>query len=150
MAWTTSGQNSDPAARRVRQKPRIPPHPAVKRILIVDDFSSIRALIRAVVTVVGDFAVDEAGDGEIALRKLGEQRYDLVISDWNMPVMSGLELLQKMRGDPRLKGVAVVMLTAETTKENVAAAAALGISGYVAKPFSPEKLISVLRPLIQP
>ena len=120
----------------------------MKRILIVDDFSSIRAVIRHVVGELGNFDFDEAGDGASALQKLKQQSFDLVISDWNMPRMSGLDLLGEIRRDGELKALPVVMLTAESSRDNVESAIALGIQGYVTKPFRPDRLIAVVRPLL--
>lgn len=117
----------------------------IKRILIVDDFSSIRSLIKVVVNTLRPSEVVEAGDGAIALAKLKQQPFDLVITDWNMPNMSGLQLLEAIRGDEVLKAIPVILLTAETTKENIGDAVRLGVNGYIAKPFTPEKLLAALK-----
>lgn len=114
------------------------------RILIVDDMSSIRALVRAVLRTSGFEQVDDAGDGQAALLKLGSTRYDLLISDWNMPILDGLGLLRAVRSHAALQALPVIMLTAETTKEHVAEAAKLGVSGFVAKPFKPDTLLSAV------
>lgn len=120
----------------------------MKHVLVVDDLSSLRSLIKAVINDLGSYTVDEASNGAIALQKLKQKRYDLVISDWNMPIMSGIELLGTIRNDDALKAIPVIMLTAETTKANVQNAVALGISGYITKPFTAEQLISSLKRLM--
>lgn len=120
----------------------------MKRVLVVDDLSSLRSLIKAVIKDLGAYAVDEASNGVVALQKLKQQRYDLVISDWNMPMMSGIELLGAIRNDDALKTIPVIMLTAGTTKDNVQNAVSLGINGYITKPFTPEQLISSLKRLM--
>lgn len=120
----------------------------VKHALVVDDLSSLRSLIKAVINDLGSYTVDEASNGVVALQKLKQQPYDLVISDWNMPEMSGIELLGAIRNDDALKTIPVIMLTAETTKDNVQAAVSLGINGYISKPFTPEQLISSLKRLM--
>jgi two-component system chemotaxis response regulator CheY len=120
----------------------------VKRILVVDDMSSLRSLIKAVINDLGSYTVDEASNGVVALQKLKQQHYDLVISDWNMPMMSGIELLGAIRNDDALKTIPVIMLTAETTKDNIQKAVSLGINGYITKPFTPELLISSLKRLM--
>ncbi|MBA4381008.1 MAG: response regulator [Sideroxydans sp.] len=116
----------------------------IKRILIVDDYSSIRSLIKVVIHQLGNSEVVEASDGLAALAKLKQQSFDLVVTDWNMPNMSGIELLAAIRADEVLKAIPVILLTAETTKENISEAVKLGVNGYVAKPFTPEKLQSTL------
>lgn len=117
----------------------------MKRILIVDDMGSIRSLIKAVIHSFGRYIVEEASNGVSALQKLKSERYDLVISDWNMPEMSGIELLRTIRNDESLKSIPVVLLTAESKKENIQEAVSLGINGYIAKPFSPDSLITSLK-----
>ena len=120
----------------------------MKRILIVDDMASIRSLIKAVIYSFGKYIVEEATNGASALQKLKLEKYDLVISDWNMPEMSGIELLRAIRSDEALKETPVVLLTAETKKENIQEAVSLGINGYIAKPFTPDSLITSLKRVI--
>lgn len=106
------------------------------RFLIVDDFGTMRRIIR---NLLGDLKcphVDEAEDGVVALRKLRQWDFDFVLSDWNMPNMSGLELLRAIRSDDKLKHLPVLMVTAEAKKENIIEAAQAGASGYVVKPFT--------------
>ncbi len=106
------------------------------RFLVVDDFSTMRRIVRNLLKELGFANVDEAEDGAIALQKLRNMPFDFVISDWNMPNMDGLALLQAIRADAALKALPVLMVTAEAKKENIIAAAQAGASGYVVKPFT--------------
>ncbi len=110
------------------------------RILLVDDMATMRRIIRTILSQLGFKNVDEAEDGEVALQKLKEGNYDFVITDWNMPNMTGLELVQAIRSDEKLKGLPVLMVTAEAKKENVIAAIKAGVNNYIVKPFTPETL----------
>ena len=120
----------------------------MKRILVVDDSPSIRYIIKTMINKLGFYEVNDAPNGETALRKLKLHRYHLVISDWNMPRMSGIELLNAIRNDDELKAIPVIMVTAEATKDNVETAAALGINGYITKPFTPAKMDALLKSLL--
>jgi two-component system chemotaxis response regulator CheY len=106
------------------------------KFLVVDDFSTMRRIVRNLLKELGFHNVDEAEDGVEALSKLRGGDYRFVISDWNMPNMTGLELLKLIRADAVLKGLPVLMVTAEAKKENIVAAAQAGASGYVVKPFT--------------
>jgi two-component system chemotaxis response regulator CheY len=106
------------------------------RFLIVDDFSTMRRIVRNLLKELGYTNVDEAEDGAMALNKLRSEAYDFVVSDWNMPVMDGLTMLQEIRKDPVLSKLPVLMVTAEAKKENIVAAAQAGANGYVVKPFT--------------
>lgn len=106
------------------------------RFLVVDDFSTMRRIVRNLLKELGFTKVDEAEDGAIALQKLKAGGFDFVVSDWNMPNMDGLQLLQAVRADPTLKHLPVLMITAEAKKENIIAAAQSGASGYIVKPFT--------------
>ena len=106
------------------------------RFLVVDDFSTMRRIVRNLLKELGFAKVDEAEDGAIALQKLKAGGFDFVVSDWNMPNMDGLQLLQAVRADPALKHLPVLMITAEAKKENIIAAAQSGASGYIVKPFT--------------
>ena len=106
------------------------------RFLIVDDFSTMRRIIRNLLKELGYSNVDEAEDGVMALAKLRSDSFDFVVSDWNMPNMDGLTMLQQIRADPALAKLPVLMVTAEAKKENIIAAAQAGASGYVVKPFT--------------
>lgn len=106
------------------------------KFLIVDDFSTMRRIVRNLLKELGYTNVDEAEDGAMALSRLRSEQFDFVISDWNMPVMDGLVMLQQIRADAALSKLPVLMVTAEAKKENIIAAAQAGASGYVVKPFT--------------
>lgn len=106
------------------------------KFLVVDDFSTMRRIVRNLLKELGYTNVDEAEDGAMALSKLRGGGFDFVVSDWNMPNMDGLTMLQNIRQDPALKHLPVLMVTAEAKKENIIAAAQAGASGYVVKPFT--------------
>lgn len=121
------------------------------KFLIVDDFSTMRRIVRNLLKELGYSNVDEAEDGQMALSKLRSEPFDFVISDWNMPVMDGLAMLQAIRADATLAKLPVLMVTAEAKKENIIAAAQAGASGYVVKPFTAatldEKLAKIFEKL---
>ncbi|MEY0337711.1 chemotaxis response regulator CheY [Providencia stuartii] len=104
--------------------------------LVVDDFSTMRRIVRNLLKELGFNKIEEAEDGVDALEKIREGHIDFVVADWNMPNMDGLELLKTIRGDEALKHIPVLMVTAEAKKENIIAAAQAGASGYVVKPFT--------------
>lgn len=106
------------------------------RFLVVDDFSTMRRIVRNLLKELGFPHVDEAEDGEIALQKLRRGSFDFVVTDWNMPNMDGLTLLQTIRAAPDLKHLPVLMITAEAKRENIITAAQAGASGYIVKPFT--------------
>lgn len=106
------------------------------RFLVVDDFSTMRRIVRNLLKELGFNDVEEAEDGADALVKLKAAPFDFVISDWNMPNMDGLSLLQTIRADGAMAAMPVLMVTAEAKKENIVAAAQEGASGYVVKPFT--------------
>ena len=114
------------------------------RFLVVDDFSTMRRIVRNLLKKLGFANVDEAEDGAVALQKLKSSPYDFVVTDWNMPNMDGLTLLQSIRRTPELKHLPVLMITAEAKKENIIAAAQAGASGYVVKPFTAATLAEKL------
>lgn len=111
-------------------------------ILIVDDYRTMLRIIRNLLTQLGFEHVEEATDGAGALAKLRAGRFGLVISDWNMEPMSGLELLREMRADPALKDLPFIMVTADRKPAKVAEAERSGVSGYIVKPFNAEALRS--------
>lgn len=119
-------------------------------ILIVDDYRTMLKIIRNLLKQLGFTNVEEATDGSEALGKLREGEFDLVISDWNMEPMTGLELLKEVRADDRLRAVPFIIITAESKIENVVAAKEAGVSNYIVKPFNAAtlkaKLTSVLGP----
>ncbi|HLR81681.1 MAG TPA: chemotaxis response regulator CheY [Paenalcaligenes sp.] len=106
------------------------------KILVVDDFPTMRRIIRNLLKDLGYENVDEAEDGAIALEKLRNGQFDFVVSDWNMPNMDGLELLKTIRNDETLAEMPVLMVTAEAKRDNIIAAAQAGANGYVVKPFT--------------
>lgn len=106
------------------------------KFLVVDDFSTMRRIVRNLLKELGFTNVDEAEDGAVALTKLREGNFEFVVSDWNMPNMDGLTLLQSVRADAKLKTLPFLMITAEAKKENIIAAAQAGASGYIVKPFT--------------
>jgi two-component system chemotaxis response regulator CheY len=109
-------------------------------ILVVDDYKTMVRIVRNLLHQLGFANVDDASDGASALVKLRAQRFGLVISDWAMEPMSGLELLEAMRADPDLKTLPFIMITAENRKERVAKAEQAGADGYIVKPFNAETL----------
>ena len=110
------------------------------KILVVDDFATMRKIIKNILTQIGFKDIIEADDGTTALELLKKQKVDLIISDWNMPKMNGLELLKSVRSDDNLKDIRFIMVTAEAQKENVIEAIKHGVNQYVVKPFTPETL----------
>ncbi|MHB1093198.1 chemotaxis response regulator CheY [Thiobacillus sp.] len=106
------------------------------KFLIVDDFSTMRRIVRNLLKELGYTNVEEAEDGADGLAKLRSGNFDFVVSDWNMPNMDGLTMLQNIRADAALSKLPVLMVTAEAKKENIIAAAQAGASGYVVKPFT--------------
>lgn len=110
--------------------------PAKLKILVVDDFSTMRRIVRNLLKELGFTNVEEAEDGAVALQRLKAGGVDFVVSDWNMPNMDGLTLLQSVRADPALRHLPFLMITAEAKKENIIAAAQAGASGYIVKPFT--------------
>jgi two-component system, chemotaxis family, chemotaxis protein CheY len=121
------------------------------KFLVVDDFSTMRRIVRNLLKELGYADVDEAEDGVQALHKLRSEKFDFVVSDWNMPNMDGLEMLKQIRADAALSSLPVLMVTAEAKKENIIAAAQAGASGYVVKPFTAatldEKLAKIFEKL---
>ncbi|WP_295626842.1 chemotaxis response regulator CheY [uncultured Nitrosomonas sp.] len=119
------------------------------KILVVDDFSTMRRIIRNLLKELGFVNVDEAEDGASALRKLQDGNFDFIVSDWNMPNMDGLTMLQNVRANSALKNIPVLMVTAEAKKENIVAAAQAGASGYIVKPFTAIVLEEKLNKIFQ-
>ncbi len=115
------------------------------RFLVVDDFSTMRRIVRNLLKELGFTNVQEAEDGVDALSKLRVEEFDFVVSDWNMPNMTGIDLLRNIRADAKLKHLPVLMVTAEAKKENIIEAAQAGASGYVVKPFTAATLDEKLK-----
>lgn len=110
------------------------------KILIVDDFSTMRRIIRNILKQLEFINVEEAEDGSVAFEKLKDADYDLLITDWNMPNMTGLDLLKEVRANEKLKDLKVLLVTAEAEKENIIQAAQAGANEYVVKPFTADVL----------
>jgi two-component system chemotaxis response regulator CheY len=118
-------------------------------ILIVDDFPTMRRIVRSLLKELGFNNVDEAEDGQEGLAKLQTGQFQFVVSDWNMPNLDGLEMLKRIRGDETMKELPVLMVTAEAKKENIIAAAQAGASGYVVKPFTAATLEEKLNKIFE-
>jgi two-component system chemotaxis response regulator CheY len=110
------------------------------KILIVDDFSTMRRIIKNLLRDLGFTNTQEADDGSTALPMLQNGDFDFVISDWNMPNMPGIDLLKAVRADDNLKSLPVLMVTAEAKRDQIVAAAEAGVNGYIVKPFTAETL----------
>ena len=110
------------------------------KFLVVDDFSAMRRIVKNLLHDLGYANVTEADDGKTALPMLQAGGFDFLISDWNMPGMSGLDLIKAVRSDAKLAKMPVLMLTAEAKREQIIEAAQAGVNGYVIKPFTAETL----------
>lgn len=119
------------------------------KILVVDDFATMRKVIRNLLKQVGYENIVEAEDGVTALKALKSQKIDLIISDWNMPNMTGLELLKAVRADEELKPTPFLMVTAEALQDNVIAAVKAGVSNYIVKPFTAEVLNDKIKKILE-
>ena len=121
------------------------------KILVVDDFSTMRRIIKNLLRDLGFANIQEADDGNTALPMLKQGDFDFVVTDWNMPGMQGIDLLRAIRADASLKHIPVLMVTAEAKKEQIVAAAQAGVNGYVIKPFTAatlkEKLVKIFERL---
>ena len=121
------------------------------KFLIVDDFSTMRRIVRNLLKEIGHADADEAEDGVAALQKLRNGKFDFVVSDINMPNMNGFQLLNEIKGDEKLKHLPVLMVTAEARKEDIVLAAQNGAAGYIVKPFTKatleDKLANIFKKL---
>ncbi|MBT2115971.1 chemotaxis response regulator CheY [Dyella sp. LX-66] len=108
------------------------------KILVVDDFSTMRRIVRNLLVELGftNALIQEADDGVNAMAVLKQQSFDMVVTDWNMPNMTGIDLLRAIRAEPALKGLPVLMVTAENNRDQIIAAAQAGVNGYIVKPFT--------------
>ncbi|MBN8487907.1 chemotaxis response regulator CheY [Ideonella sp. 4Y16] len=129
-------------------------HPSDLKFLVVDDFSTMRRIVRGLLKEMGCNNVEEAEDGQVALNMLKNARFDFVVSDINMPNMNGFELLKAIKADDSLKQLPVLMVTAEARKEDIVLAAQSGAAGYIVKPFTKatleEKVQKILQKLATP
>ena len=119
------------------------------KFLVVDDFSTMRRIIRNLLKELEFTNVDEAEDGVVGLTKLRSGGFDFVVTDWNMPNMTGIDLLRAIRADASLARLPVLMVTAEAKKENIIEAAKAGASGYIVKPFTAGTLEEKLNKIFQ-
>jgi two-component system chemotaxis response regulator CheY len=124
------------------------------KFLVVDDFSTMRRIVRGLLREMGCNNAEEAEDGAVALQMLKSQKFDFVVSDINMPNMNGFDLLKAVKADETLKHIPVLMVTAEARKEDIVLAAQSGAAGYIVKPFTKatleEKVQKILQKLAQP
>ena len=119
------------------------------KILVVDDFSTMRRIVKNLLRQIGYSNIDEAEDGVHAYLKSKNGGYSFVVSDWNMPNMDGLDLLKKVRSDPELKDLPILMVTAEAEKEKVITAIQAGVNNYIVKPFTGEVLKDKMDKIIE-
>ena len=119
------------------------------KFLVVDDFATMRRIVKNLLKEIGIQHMDEAEDGQMALRMLKGAKYDFVVSDINLPNMNGFELLRQIRADGDLKALPVLMVTAEAKKEDIITAAQAGASGYVVKPFTKATLEEKVSKILQ-
>lgn len=119
------------------------------KILVVDDFSTMRRIIKNLLKDLGFTNIQEADDGLTALPMLKQNNFDFVITDWNMPGMQGIDLLKEIRSNEKLKSIPVLMVTAEAKKEQIVTAAQAGVNGYVVKPFTAATLKEKLEKIFE-
>ncbi len=115
------------------------------KVLIVDDFATMRRILRNILKQIGFTNMTEADDGSTALKELKKEKYDLILCDWNMPEMPGIDLLNTIRSDDELKGIPFVMVTAEAQKDNIVGAVKAGVNSYIVKPFTAETISDKLK-----
>jgi two-component system chemotaxis response regulator CheY len=119
------------------------------KILVVDDFSTMRRIIKNLLRELGFTNIDEADDGQTALPKLQAGGIDFLVTDWNMPGMTGIELLKAVRADPALAKTPVLLVTAEAKREQIVEAAQAGVNGYVIKPFTAQTLAEKIEKIFE-
>ena len=119
------------------------------KVLVVDDFSTMRRIIKNLLRDLGFTNISEADDGNTALPMLKDGDYDFVVTDWNMPGMQGIDLLKAIRADARLSSIPVLMVTAEAKKEQIVMAAQAGVNGYIVKPFTAATLNTKLNKIFE-
>ena len=124
-------------------------NPTDMKFLIVDDFSTMRRIVRGLLKEIGYNNAEEAEDGSVALNMLKNSKFDFVVSDINMPVMNGFELLSAVKADDSLKHLPVLMVTAEARKEDIVRAAKDGAAGYIVKPFTKATLEEKVQKIMQ-
>jgi two-component system chemotaxis response regulator CheY len=119
-----------------------------KRFLVVDDFAPMREIVRKVLQEMGYEHIQEANDGATALPLLQAQPFDMLITDWNMPKLPGIELLRAVRKEPKLAALPVLMVTAEVKREQIIAATQAGVNGYIIKPFTSRALADKVQKIL--
>jgi len=119
------------------------------KILVVDDFATMRRIVKNLLKQIGYTNIIEAEDGADALKILKSKKIDFIVSDWNMPNMTGLELLKAVRADSELSGLPFLMVTAESLKDNIMAAVKEGVSNYIVKPFTADVLNEKIEKIIE-
>jgi len=119
------------------------------KILVVDDFSTMRRIIKNLLRELGFNNIDEADDGQTALPKLQAGGIDFLVTDWNMPGMTGIDLLKAVRADPALANLPVLLVTAEAKREQIVEAAQAGVNGYVIKPFTAQTLAEKIEKIFE-
>ena len=119
------------------------------KILVVDDFSTMRRIVKNLLRDLGFTNTHEADDGNTALPMLQTGNFDFLVTDWNMPGMQGIDLLKAVRADPRLKSLPVLMVTAESKREQIIEAAQAGVNGYIVKPFTAATLSEKLNKIFE-
>jgi len=115
------------------------------KVLIVHDFATMRRILRNILKQIGFTDITEADDGSTALKELKKEKYDLILSDWNMPEMQGIDLLNTIKADDELKSIPFIMVTAEAQKDNIVGAVKAGVSSYIVKPFTAETISEKLK-----
>lgn len=115
------------------------------KILVVDDFATMRRIVRNILKQIGFTNIVEADDGSTALEILATDKIDLIVSDWNMPKVTGLELLKQVRADSKLKDMPFLMVTAEAQKQNIVEAVQAGVNNYIVKPFTADTIAEKLK-----
>ena len=108
------------------------------KILVVDDVSTLRRIVKNALKSLGYMHIEEAEDGAGGLHRLQTEHFDLIVCDWNMPGMTGIDLLRTVRADPNLKHLPFLMVTAEAKRENIVEAIQAGVNNYIVKPFTPQ------------
>ena len=121
-----------------------------KKVLVVDDMPSMRRVVISLLRESGYTTVVEAENGDQGLHRLRHEPFDCVVTDWNMPVKSGIDMLREIRSDPLLQHLPVLLVTAEASRENVIAAAKAGASGYIVKPFAAGTLADKMEQIMRP
>ncbi len=118
------------------------------KVLVVDDFATMRRILRNILKQIGFTNISEADDGKTALKELKKEKYDLVLCDWNMPEMPGIDLLKTLKADEQLKDIPFVMVTAEAQKDNIIEAVKTGVSSYIVKPCTAETVSEKLKKVL--